>query len=401
MQNFTFRSALLVSLSILFLTSTVTAQTKYRDVTSTHVPEAPKLHALDAAFADVDDDDDLDAILAVEMGANRLYLNDGSGHLSYQKGVFGEGAYDTEHVVATDFNEDGIEDVIFVAEDDQTHQFFIGEVGGDFTDASDRLPSMSEGNALAVGDVNGDELPDVLVGNTGEENQNFLWLNNEDKPGHFIDATESGLPQIADNTQDISLADLDDDGDLDMVVANEDPPNRLYLNDGTGHFTDHSDRLELVTPLETRQVHVRDFTGDGALDILFFNLTSNAGEWEKDPQIRLLVNNGEDRYVDESAERLPENKFSVYAGAPVDLNRDGALDLIFGPIEIPGFSPMQYHAYINDGKGNFSDQTDAYIPEQSTGRGWGMAVGDLNGDGLNDILVGGWGTQARLLMPAE
>ncbi|MDZ7694348.1 MAG: VCBS repeat-containing protein [Balneolaceae bacterium] len=243
--------------------------------------------------------------------------------------------------------------------------------------------------------------PNILVGNTGEENQNFLWLNNPDRPGHFIDATEDGLPQIADNTQGIALADLDDDGDLDMVVANEDPPNRLYLNDGNANFTDHSDRLELVTPLETRQVYVRDFTGDGSLDILFFNLTSNAGEWEKDPQIRLLVDNGEGRYVDESAERMPENKFSVYAGAPVDLNRDGSLDLIFGPIEIPGFSPMQYRAYINDGKGNFTDQTDAYIPDQSTGRGWGMAVGDLNGDNLNDILVGGWGTQARLLMPAE
>lgn len=391
----------LIGFALLGCSSSSPSQTKYKDITATHMPAAPELHALDAAFADVDDDGDLDAILGVEMGVNRLYINDGSGHLSYREGVFGEGAYDSEHVVATDFNEDGIDDVIFVAEDDQQHQFFLGNADGTFSDATNRLPAMSEGNALAVGDLNGDDLPDILVGNTGEQNQNFLWLNDPANPGQFLDSTEVGLPQIADNTQSIALADLDGDGDLDMVIGNEDPPNSLYLNDGNAHFTDHSDRLELVTPLETRQVHIRDFTGDGALDILFFNLTSNAGEWDKDPQIRLLVNNGEGRYVDESDERLPENRFSIYAGAPVDLNRDGALDLIFGPLEIPGFNPMRFRAYINDGRGNFTDQTEEYIPENSSGRGWGMAVGDLTGDGLNEILVGGWGTQARLLTPAS
>ncbi|MDZ7694347.1 MAG: VCBS repeat-containing protein [Balneolaceae bacterium] len=156
-----FTATLLLTVTAALLgCSSSTAQTNYRDVTDTHVPSAPELHALDATFTDVDDDGDLDAILAVEMGVNRLYLNDGSGHLSYEEGVFGEGAYDTEHVVATDFNKDGIEDVIFVAEDDQTHQFFIGEANGNFTDATDRLPAMSEGNALAVGDLNGDDLPE-------------------------------------------------------------------------------------------------------------------------------------------------------------------------------------------------------------------------------------------------
>lgn len=389
---------LLSTVFTLIVSISTNAQTKYRDVTSTHVPQAPELHALDAAFADVDEDGDLDVALAVELGANRLYLNDGKGHLTWKKRAFGDGSHDTEHVIGADFNTDGHVDFVFVAEDDQTHQLFMGAGGGEFIDKSDRLPSMSEGNALAVGDVNGDDLPDILVGNTGAENQNFLWLNDQDRPGYFIDATKTGLPQIYDDTQGFSLTNLDDDADLDLVVANENPPNRLYLNDGEGRFTDRSEKLEISLPMETRQVHVRDFTGDGQPDILFFNLTSNNDGWEKNPRIRILVNNGKGSFTDETANRLPFNTFSVYAGTPVDLNRDGAMDILFGPIQIPGFIPLRYRAYINDGSGYFSDETEKYIPKISKGRGWGMAVGDLNGDGKNDIFVGGWGTQARLLL---
>lgn len=377
------------------------AQTKYRDVTETHLPAAPELHALDAALADIDGDGDLDVALAVEYGANRLYLNDGSGHLTWRRGAFGEASHDTEHVAAADLNADGLIDFIFVAEDDRTHQFFMGNKEGGFTDESDRLPAMSEGNGLAVGDLNGDGLPDVLVGNTGVEaadNQNFLWINNPDRPGNFIDASQTGLPPIKDDTQDIALADLNGDGDLDMAVANENPPNRLYLNDGSGRFTEHTGRLELNVPLESRQVHIRDFTGDNQPDLLYFNLTSNNDGWKKDPRIRLLVNDGNGRFLDETEERLPYNTFSVYAGTPVDLNRDGAVDFVAGPIQIPGFIPLRFRAYINDGNGYFRDETENYIPEESRGRGWGMAVGDLNGDGKNDLFVGGWGTQARLLL---
>lgn len=374
------------------------AQTHYRDVTGTHLPAAPDLHALGSDFVDVDKDGDLDIALAVEHGANRLYINDGNGQFSWKEGAFGRASHDSEHVVGADFNRDGHVDFIFVAEDDQTHQLFFGNSDGSFTDESDRLPAMSEGNALAVGDVNGDDNPDVIIGNTGEENQNFLWLNDPDQPGHFMDVSSERLPQVQDNTQGIALADIDKDGDLDMVLGNETPPNALYLNDGSGHFSDHSDRLELVTPLETREVHVQDFTGDGHLDILFFNLTSNNDGWQKNPRVRLLVNDGQGQFNDETAERLPYNSFSVYAGAPADLNRDGSLDMLIGPIQIPGFVPLQIRAYINDGSGYFRDETEDYIPEGTAGRGWGFEVGDLNSDGKNDIFIGGWGTQARLLL---
>lgn len=96
----------------------------YIDVTATHVPQAPELHALDAVFVDVDNNGTLDVVLAVEYGVNRLYLNDGSGKLTYKEGAFGKGAHDSEHVLAADFDQDGHLDFIFVAEDDHVHQYF-------------------------------------------------------------------------------------------------------------------------------------------------------------------------------------------------------------------------------------------------------------------------------------
>src|SRR5690349_6099318 len=125
----------------------------FKDVTTTHIPIDGKEHALDVALWDVDNDRDLDAILALESEPNRLYLNDGKGMFTWKKGAFTDVDHDSEHVRIADFNKDGIADVIFVAEDDQTHEYYLGKNDGTFTDVSDRLPPKSEANGLDVGDV--------------------------------------------------------------------------------------------------------------------------------------------------------------------------------------------------------------------------------------------------------
>lgn len=375
----------------------------FTDATATALPAAAQLHALDGVFVDVDRDGDLDLAVAVEGDVNRLYLNNGKGRFTWRQGAFGAEAHDSEHVRTADFNGDGWPDLAFVAEDDKAHQLFLGGPGGRFTDASDRLPGRSEGNGLAVGDVNGDGLPDIVIGSSGAakgDGQELLWLNDRARPGHFIDATATHLPQVRDDTQGIALADLDDDGDLDMFVANERPPSRLLLNDGRGRFTDASRLLDLKGPMETREAHVFDANGDGRRDILLLNLTSNAQGWEKDPQARLLINDGR-RFVDETAARLPANRFSSWGGEIVDFDHDGHPDLLVGAIGVPGFEPMQVRAWRNDGKGRFRDVTATAMPAEISGRAWSMAVGDVNRDGVDDVFIGGWGTQARLLLGHE
>ncbi len=86
----------------------------FADATATHVPPAPSLHATDSVFLDADKDGDLDVVLSVEYGANRLYLNDGTGRLTHVPGAFGTAIHDSEHVRAADFDRDGSMDVVFV-----------------------------------------------------------------------------------------------------------------------------------------------------------------------------------------------------------------------------------------------------------------------------------------------
>ena len=373
-------------------------ETKYfKDVTATHLPIDPESHPLDVVLADVDKDGDLDAVLALENLPNRLYLNDGTGKFTWQKGVFAEKKHDTEHVRTGDFDKDGNLDMIFVAEDDQNHEFYLGNGDGTFRDVSERLPAKSEANGLDIGDVNGDGLPDVILGNTGPTPQNFLWLNDPKKPGYFIDYTKEGLPVLRWETQSAKLADLNGDGFLDLIAGNEVPPNRLLFNDGKGHFTEHAEKLELPAPLHTREVLVFDANGDKKPDILFLNLTSNGGPFEKDPTARLLINDGRGNFKDETAKRIPKQEYSTYAGAIFDFNHDKYPDIILSALKIPPFQPMQMQALQNDGKGNFKSVTSEVIPESTTGRSWGIAIGDVNKDGKPDLFIGQWGTQARLL----
>lgn len=378
------------------------ALTLFRDATATHVPIDDQLHALDGALLDADGDGDLDVAVAVENGPNRLYRNEGGGRLIHVPDVFGTVSGDFEHVRVADFDRDGHMDVLFIAEDTERHALFLGSGEGTFQPAHDRLPATSQANGVAVGDVNGDGLPDIVIGNTTEGGsgpaQPFLWLNDARRPGHFIDATGSHLPRLDVQAQGVLLADLDGDGDLDMVIASQAPMNRLLFNDGRGHFTDATAQLGPQLPTETREVHALDVDQDGRMDLVFFNLTSNNQAWDKDPQTRLLINQGEGHFKDETAARLPQHRFSSWGGNVIDFNGDGAPDLVVSAIEVPGFVPQQVRAWQNDGRGHLRDVTATVIPAETVGRSWSMAQGDLDGDGKPDLFIGGWQSQARLLL---
>jgi hypothetical protein len=215
-----------------------------------------------------------------------------------------------------------------------------------------------------VADVDGDGDLDIVIAN--EHRPNLLLVN--DGGGHFTDGSHQ-LPQTPHDSEDVGIADFDGDGDLDIVIVSEDDEiNELYFGDGDGNFTDEGRRL----PVEgtTNGVTVADMNGDGAPDILFAN----------NGQDVLIVNDGSGHFRDETDARLPGIEDVTQDHELGDVDGDGDLDIIVA-------NEGRNRLFLNDGEGRFTDESEARIPLRATPEETREAdFGDVDGDGDLDLL---------------
>ena len=255
------------------------------------------------------------------------------------------------------------------------------------------IPHMvsAEGPAVATGDLNGDGRTDLFLGSS-KRRRSAIYLQNAD--GTFTDRTPADL--VRDSVfedVDAVFVDLENDGDLDLVVAaggneyqKEQEPRlqRTYLNDGTGRLT----REDVLPPLflTASRVLAQDVNGDGLTD-LFFAGRVVPWNYGKIPPSHLLINRGNNRFEDQTAELAPALATAglVTDAAFSDLDGDGDPDLLlaleWGPVTV----------YRNDG-GRFT-------PEPLTDdTGWwtSLLTGDFDGDGDVDVLAGNFGTNNKL-----
>ncbi len=251
-----------------------------------------------------------------------------------------------------------------------------------------------EGPRLAVADLNSDGLEDVfLCGAAGQGGQILIQKTG----GKFMDLPQPAF-QNDKKSEDVDVAffDADGDGDPDLYVAsggNEFSPgqpelaDRLYLNDGKGHFSKKNDALPQQKPFASGCVAPADVDGDGDTDVFVGmrlvpeNVGAAVGGF-------LMLNDGRGFFTP-SREPVLQNLGMVTDAVWSDLDGDGDPDLVV----VGEWMPVKI--FINN-HGKLTDATVAAGLEKSAGLWKRIVPGDFNGDGKMDFLLGNCGKNTRL-----
>ena len=318
------------------------------------------------ALGDLDGDGDLDAFFGNWGQANTVWLNDGAGHFT-DSGQRLDSSYSSA-VVLGDVDGDGNLDAFVANYWNQPNKVWLNNGAGTFSDSGQSLGS-SDSHGVAMGDLDGDGDLDAFVGNAHDQ-ANKVWLN--DGAGHFID---SGQSLGSSNSLDVALGDVDGDGDLDAFVTSYDIGNydqsiTVWLNDGTGTFTDSGQSLGSSYQAA---VALGDVDGDGDLDAFVGNVGTSS----------VLLNDGAGNFSD-SGQSLDNPDHCVVALGDVD--GDGDLDAFVG-----NWSSNADKIWLNNGAGTFSDSGQRLGSSASSA----VVLGDVDGDGDLDAFVGSNSGQAN------
>jgi len=364
-----------------FVNFTSTPQYYFNDVSAVNLPlSAVSGPSMDVESADIDNDGDKDIVIAREYAPNKILINNGNGVFTDESSRIPTYSYDSEDVSLVDFDRDGDIDLLFTSEDNAVHEFYLNRGNGYFDNYSNRISNFIC-NASLVIDLNNDMYPDIIFGSNGNGNPAppglpKVYINNGDATFH---EENSRLPSIAMVPQDIKAADIDGDGDKDLIFGCEDG-NKIFINNGTGNFTDETaTRLPLVNE-ETRKVAAGDIDNDGDIDLFFANVEFIAGKLRQD---RILKNNGSGVFTDVTYFAMPIDNEHTLDGVFYDLNFDGFLDLITSS----AFTNRPVKAFFNDGMGSFHEATNEVFPPTAVAEGLGIKIDNFNNDNLPDIFI--------------
>jgi hypothetical protein len=290
------------------------------------------------------------------------------------------------------------------------------------------LPTGHRPASIAVADLNHDHHPDLIVANFDDGTLTVLFGDGKD---HFVPAPGSPFA-CGSSPNDIAVADLNGDGNLDLVVANTETPYiTVLLGDGRGGFdpsshspfatqsfphvhgvvaadfigngkpavvTDswgHNQVLMLpgdgagnlilpgiLFPTGKRpyqRLRSADFNRDGRPDIMTTDMDDNA--------VSILLGDGHGGFRQPTGSPFAAGK-APWEVAIDDFNRDGNLDLAVIPYERDLTDPRQLAVTIllGDGRGGFAARSDPLSLEGCRGPNR-VATGDVNGDSYRDIVV--------------
>ena len=378
------------------------------------------------ALFDYDNDGDVDAYFvngsdlpgatASEPPTNALYRNDGEQFtdVTNRAGV-GDSGYGLGCCVG-DYDNDGFDDLYVTNFGANT--LYRNNGDGTFTNTAKRAgvggEELSSGCAFA--DYNNDGLLDLYVVNYVQFNldenpkcthkgvptyctpealqgtPNRLYHNNGD--GTFIDVTQTAMQNEAGKGLGVVWGDYDNDGDSDILVANDTTPNFLYRNNGDGTFDDIGLFAGIALSIEGRAysgmgTNFGDFNNDGYLDIVVTNF--------QDQTNSLYYNEQNGFFREVSFEKGVGDKSLPYLAWGVDFadfNNDGWLDLFvanghlddnIAEIDPVGTYAQRNQVFLNNRGISFSELLDKELSTLKVSRG--AAFGDIDNDGDVDIVI--------------
>ncbi len=337
---------------------------------------------------DIDGDGDLDIILANYadfFGGNNnpqplvVYANDGVGNFTnVSNTAVGNFTGNVRQIAVGDVDGDGAPDLYAPSGNGGPHVLFMNNGSGVFTDqASTRLPTAYPRAAAArMGDVDADGDLDIFVADAYATNgPPFGHLYVNDGTGVFSEVAGAVPNTFAgEDIDDVEFVDVDRDFDLDLIVNPHTGPAAVWINDGSGAFSPGGS----MAPPATNNFHYNvapcDVDGDGDVDLWIDNIGGSFRE-------QLLINDGSGNFADETTQRVTGNTSTDDNGVVcVDVDNDGDFDAVvlsLGSAE---------RLLENDGAGNFTYVTGAFPPPTDCTL-WGE-FGDLNGDGRLDLVTG-------------
>ncbi len=283
-----------------------------------------------ATWGDFDNDGWLDLFTA-STGvdeANTLWRGLGDGNFQKVLGPVSEMKTRAINASWADFDNDGNLD-LFVAvslfEESRPNLLYRNLGGGVFSRVTtgNVATDVSSSVAIATADYDGDGDVDLFVGNSTDRN-NFLYRNNGN--GTFTKITAGGIVNDGGNAVAAAWADFDNDGDFDLFVSNLYTSNFLYRNDGNGSFTRLSSGAIVTDVSDSTGCAWGDYDNDGWLDLYLANRVG--------PNL-LYHNDGNGVFTRVLTGTLVTDAVDSLSCVWGDYNNDGFLDLVVGNEQVP------------------------------------------------------------------